>query len=111
MELARLLEAGHVSAGILRLGFVFQPVDLAEQRAFAKLQLGLGPVTFGFLEIGRSLFRVALILSDFLIHLVGQILILGVGLNGVVELLSAIELRKDIAHRYLGSVGRETSEG
>ncbi len=53
-----------MSAGILGLGFVFQPVDLAQQRPFAQLQFGFGEVALRFLQVGGALFGIDSILRQ-----------------------------------------------
>ena len=111
VKLVRFLQTRHMRASVLGLGFVLQPIDFTQQRALAQFQFGFGEVAFRFLESGRPLFGITLILSYLLVHLVGQVLIFCVGQDGIVQLLGSIELCHYVARHHLSAVWRKGCQG
>ena len=108
---AGFLQAGHVLPRGFRLDLVLQPVDFAEQRAFAQLQFSLGQIRFGGLQIGGALGGVRAILRLALLHLVRQVVELGLGIARIVQFLGAVEFRKHVAGLDHYSVGDDLGQG
>ena len=71
------LQALHVLGGNLSVDFVFQAVDGAEERSLLHLDARLGEVGLGLLEVGRALLGVGAVLGALLVHLVAEIVELG----------------------------------
>ena len=91
------LEAVHMRARDGGLLFILQAIDFAQQRAFAELDFGLGQIGLGLLQIGVALFGVGAVLGALLIGLVAQIVELGAGVAGFVDLVGGIEGSDGIA--------------
>jgi len=107
---AGLVEALDVAGRDLEFVFGLETVDFAEQRAFAKLQPGLGEIGLGLLEIGGALFPIATLLRLELLDPVPVILVAGLGVPRAVERAGAVELGDDIAFAHTGAAGSDLGE-
>ena len=76
-----------------------------------ELDGGLGEIGFGLAEVRGTLFGVGAILGALLFHLMAQVVELGLGIAGEIDLLSTIEDGDEIALADFGSVGDEFGEG
>src|ERR1035437_6265582 len=104
-------EASDVSAGVLEANVGFEAVDFAEDGTFLDLDSGLGEIGLGLAEVRDAFFGVGTILGAFLFHLVSQVVELGLGVAGLIDLRGAVEDGDEVAYLYLGAVGDELGEG
>ena len=66
---------------------VFEAIDFAEDGAFLQLDFGLGEIGLGLAEVGDALFGVGAILGALLFDLMAEVVELGLGVAGVIDLL------------------------
>jgi hypothetical protein len=106
----RLLEALDVNGS--NGGFFLGPleVDVGEDGPFLKLDLGFGEVGFSLAKIGNTLFGVGVVLRELLFHLMAEVLELGLGVAGVIDLLGGVEGGDQITFLDAGAVGDELGE-
>ena len=106
-----LFQAFDVFAGGLEFDFILETVDFAEGGSFLELDLGFGEIGLGLAEIGQALFGIGPVLGGLLIDLMAEIVEFGLGVAGVVELLSGIEQGDEVTFFDAGAVRDEFGEG
>ena len=79
-------------AGVFEFGLVFQLIDFADNRTLADLELGFREVGLRLLECRMPLLGVAAMLRLFLLYLMLEVLVLGLGVPRGFQLLRAIEI-------------------
>jgi hypothetical protein len=106
-----LSETIDVGTGDVEADVGFEAVDFTENGAFLELDGGLGEVGLGLAKVRGTLFGVGAILGALLFDLMAEIVELGLGVAGKIDLLSAIENSDEVALADFGSVGDEFGEG
>jgi hypothetical protein len=80
-----------------KLALGLQPVDLAQQRTFAQLELGLFKLRPGLLQFGSAPLIITSVLCLALLHLVLQIFVAGLSIPRLIHQPRAIKLRDYIS--------------
>src|SRR5205085_12581324 len=86
----RFLKALDVCGRDLGFGFGALKIDIGEDGPFLQFDLGLGEVGFGLSKIRNAFLGVCVVLGDLLFDLMAQVLKLGLGLAGGVDLLGGV---------------------
>ena len=89
----------------------FETIDFAEYGTLLQFDFRFGEIGFGLAEVGDALFGVGAILSCLLLDLVAEVIELGLGVAGLVDLLGGVEDGDEVARVYFGPVGDELREG
>jgi hypothetical protein len=104
-------EAIDVGAGVVLADVGFEAVDFTENGALLELDGGLGEIGLGLAEVRGTLFGVGAILGALLFDLMAEIVELGLGVAGKIDLLGAIEDGDEVALANFRSLGDEFGEG
>jgi hypothetical protein len=104
-------EAIDVCAGVPEADVGLEAEDFAEYGTLLELDGGLGEIGLGLAEVGDALFGIGAILGAFLFHLMAEVVELGLGVAGLIDLLGAVEDGDEVAILDFGAIGDEFGEG